>query len=90
MIDVVVAVIRDSLGRVLLTQRQVHQDFAHHWEFPGGKVEPGETAAQALQRELREELAIECVQAEPLITIPWQYAHKTVCLHAFTVSTWQG
>lgn len=90
MIDVVVAVIRDSLGRVLLTQRQAHQDFAHHWEFPGGKVEPGETAAQALQRELREELAIECVQAEPLITIPWQYAHKTVCLHAFTVSTWQG
>jgi 8-oxo-dGTP diphosphatase len=90
MVNVVVAVVRDALGRVLLSQRQAHQDFAHHWEFPGGKVESGETVMQSLQRELREELAIECVEAEPLITIPWQYEHKSVCLHAFTVTAWQG
>ncbi len=90
MIDVVVAVIRDTAGRVLLSQRQAHQDFAHNWEFPGGKVESGETLLQALQRELREELAIECVEAEPLISIPWQYEHKSVCLHAFNVTNWHG
>lgn len=90
MVNVVVAVVRDASGRVLLSQRQAHQDFAHHWEFPGGKVESAETAMQALQRELREELAIECVEAEPLITIPWQYEHKSVCLHAFTITVWQG
>jgi 8-oxo-dGTP diphosphatase len=90
MVNVVVAVVRDASGRVLLSQRQAHQDFAHHWEFPGGKVESGETVMQALQRELREELAIDCVEAEPLITIPWQYEHKSVCLHAFTVRVWRG
>ncbi len=90
MVNVVVAVVRDALGRVLLSQRQAHQDFAHYWEFPGGKVELGETVMQALQRELREELAIECVEAEPLITIPWQYEHKSVCLHAYNITVWQG
>lgn len=90
MIDVVVAVIRDAAGRVLLSQRQAHQDFAHNWEFPGGKVESGETVMQALQRELLEELAIRCVEAQPLISIPWLYKHKSVCLHVFTVTVWQG
>lgn len=90
MIDVVVAVIRDSTGRVLLSQRQAHQDFAHNWEFPGGKVELGETVMQALQRELQEELTIACVEAEPLISIPWQYEHKSICLHVFTVTVWRG
>ena len=90
MIDVVVAVIRDTAGRVLLSQRQAHQDFAHNWEFPGGKRESAETLLQALQRELLEELAIDCIQAEPLISIPWQYQHKSVCLHAFNVTNWHG
>ncbi len=90
MIDVVVAVIRDTAGRVLLSQRQAHQDFAHNWEFPGGKRESGETLLQALQRELLEELAIDCILAEPLISIPWQYQHKSVCLHAFNVTNWHG
>lgn len=90
MIDVVVAVIRDAAGRVLLSQRQAHQEFAHNWEFPGGKRESAETLLQALQRELLEELAIDCIEAEPLISIPWQYEHKSVCLHAFNVTNWHG
>lgn len=90
MVNVVVAIVRDAWGRVLLSQRQIHQDFAHHWEFPGGKVESDETMMQALQRELREELAIKVVEAEPLITIPWQYEHKSVCLHAYNIMVWQG
>lgn len=90
MIDVVVGVIRDAEGRILLTQRQQHQDFAQCWEFPGGKIEPGETAEQALRRELREEVSIEATCYTPLIEVPWHYAHKSVCLRVYLVSGWQG
>ena len=90
MIHVVVAVIRDANGQVLLTRRQAHQDFALHWEFPGGKVEPGESMLQALQRELQEELGIELLKAELMMEIPWQYPHKTVCLSCFAVTQWTG
>lgn len=90
MIDVVVAVIRDAQGRVLLSQRQAHQDFAHHWEFPGGKVEANETLEDALVRELQEELAIVPQQWRKLIALPWDYTHRQVRLHAFLVNAWQG
>lgn len=90
MIAVAVAVIQDESGRVLLSQRQSHQDFADCWEFPGGKVEPGESALQALQREMQEELGLVLMSAQPLIEIPWHYAHKSVCLQCFCVTQWQG
>lgn len=90
MIDVVVGVIRDVAGRVLLTQRQEYQDFAHCWEFPGGKIEPGESAEQALQRELHEELSINMIDSAQLIEIPWHYAHKSICLHVYVVVNWHG
>ncbi|HEX9142637.1 MAG TPA: (deoxy)nucleoside triphosphate pyrophosphohydrolase [Candidatus Binatia bacterium] len=55
-------IIRD--GRVLICQRSAAAKFPLKWEFPGGKVEPGENPAEALRRELREELAIEVVESE--------------------------
>lgn len=55
-IPVVCAVVEDAAGRVLVAQRPAHKHLALKWEFPGGKVEPGEGPAAALQRELREEL----------------------------------
>lgn len=62
-IEVVAGVIiRD--GRVLICQRSAAAKFPLKWEFPGGKVEPGENPAEALRRELREELAIEVVESE--------------------------
>ena len=57
-VDVAVGVLIDAQGRFLLTSRPVGKVYAGHWEFPGGKVEPGETVEQALRRELHEELGI--------------------------------
>jgi 8-oxo-dGTP diphosphatase len=72
-IHVVAGVIRDVQGRVLLAQRTGSRDLAGLWEFPGGKVEPGETPAAALARELHEELGIEAAAGAPLIRVPQRY-----------------
>jgi len=63
---VVAAVVRDDQGRVLITQRPHDRHMGGLWEFPGGKVEPGEAPAEALARELREELALEVEVGAPL------------------------
>ena len=60
-VAVAVALLAREDGRVLLCQRSAERSYALQWEFPGGKVEPGESAGEALARELREELAIEAV-----------------------------
>lgn len=72
-VHVVAAVLRDARGRILLARRTDGRDLAGLWEFPGGKVESGETAAQALARELREELGITIGPGRPLITVPHAY-----------------
>jgi 8-oxo-dGTP diphosphatase len=64
---VVAAVIEDAAGRMLVAQRPAHKHLALKWEFPGGKVEPGESPESALARELREELGVEI---EILRTLP--------------------
>lgn len=72
-LHVVAAVIVDTAGRVLLARRPAHVHQGGLWEFPGGKVEAGETALQALARELREEVAVEIESARPLIRVPHRY-----------------
>jgi len=89
-LHVVAAVIRDDRGRVLLTRREAGRDFAGLWEFPGGKLEPGERAFQALARELREELGIDIAHAEPLIAVPFTYPGKRILLDVHTVTGAQG
>lgn len=69
-LHVVAAVLHDAEGRVLIAQRPEGKAHAGLWEFPGGKVEPGESALAALKRELREELGVELLEAEPLICVP--------------------
>lgn len=90
MIEVAAGVITDAEGCVLLMQRLPGKHLAGLWEFPGGKLEPGESIVQALVRELREEVGIEVVASEPLISIPWRYPEKSVRLHACRVTTWTG
>jgi 8-oxo-dGTP diphosphatase len=89
-VEVAAGIITDPQGRVLLMQRLPGKHLAGLWEFPGGKVEPGETIAQALVRELDEELGIEVQGSTLLISIPWHYPEKSVRLHALRVTAWNG
>ncbi len=77
-------------AQFLLGQRGPGTFYPGYWEFPGGKVEPGETPRDALVRELREELGIEVIEATPWIVREHVYAHAHVRLHFFRVTQWRG
>lgn len=87
---VAVGVIRDASGRYCIGQRGVHQHQGGKWEFPGGKVEAGESLQQALTRELREELAIDVLACQPLLKIVHDYPDKQVLLDVWLVSEFAG
>lgn len=89
-VEVAAAVLQQPDGRFLLAQRPAGKIWAGYWEFPGGKIEPGETPHHALVRELREELGIETETAYPWITRVFTYPHATVRLHFFRVTQWRG
>jgi 8-oxo-dGTP diphosphatase len=89
-IEVAVAVIQRADGAFLLAQRPQGKVYAGYWEFPGGKAEPGEPAAQALSRELHEELGIDVETAYPWITRVFTYPHGTVRLRFFKVVSWKN
>jgi 8-oxo-dGTP diphosphatase len=89
-IEVAAAVIERPDGTFLLAQRPPGKVYAGYWEFPGGKVEPGEAAEQALARELHEELGIDVVQAYPWLTREYVYPHGHVRLNFFRVRSWRG
>ena len=87
---VMAGILRDADGRVLLAQRPPGKHLAGMWEFPGGKIEPGESPWHALVRELREELGVDVEAGEPLIRIPWRYEKGELCLDAWLVERWDG
>jgi len=89
-VEVAAAVLQRPDGTFLLAQRPPGKIWAGYWEFPGGKIEPGETPYHALVRELREELGIEVQTAYPWITRVFTYPHATVRLHFFRVTAWSG
>ena len=89
-IQVVAGILSDAHGRVLVAERERGTHLAGTWEFPGGKVEPGETAGAALRRELHEELGVVVGSIEPLISVPWRYPGKAIVLHAFRVHDFRG
>lgn len=80
-IEVVAGVIKDG-ERVFATQRG-YGDFKDFWEFPGGKIEPGETPQQALARELKEELAIDVSVGEFICTVDYDYPAFHLTMHCF-------
>ena len=89
-VEVAAAVLQRADGSFLLAQRPEGKIWAGYWEFPGGKLEAGETAREALVRELREELGIEVTTAYPWITRLFTYPHATVRLSFFRVTEWRG
>jgi len=88
--EVAAAVLTQPDGRVLLARRPAGKAYAGYWEFPGGKVEPGESLDAALARELHEELGIVVTRACRWITRVFEYPHATVRLNFFRVFEWQG
>lgn len=89
-LHVVVGVIADSRGRLLIQQRRPGTPKAGQWEFPGGKVEPGESPGFALARELEEELGIEDAVSTPLAKIMHDYDHARVWLDTRLVTSFHG
>ena len=87
---VVAAVIRGDDGRILLAQRPSNKHQGGKWEFPGGKLEVGETPLQALGRELHEELGITPLQAQPLIKVRYTYPERSVLLDVWEVTAFDG
>ncbi|WP_299591359.1 8-oxo-dGTP diphosphatase MutT [uncultured Microbulbifer sp.] len=89
-IHVAVGVILGRDGRILLAKRPEHLHMGGRWEFPGGKVEQGESIQQAMTRELKEELDIEVNTMEPLIEIRHDYGDKQVFLDTWFVTEFSG
>lgn len=89
-LHVAVGVVKNAGGRILISLRHPALHQGGLWEFPGGKIESGETAEQALARELKEELGITVVKTFPLIGINHRYPDRAVTLHVFLVEQFLG
>jgi 8-oxo-dGTP diphosphatase len=89
-VEVAVGVLLQPDGHFLVTSRPVGKVYAGYWEFPGGKLEQGETVEQALRRELREELGITIGAAQPWKVELVDYPHALVRLHFCKVFDWTG
>jgi mutator protein MutT len=88
-IDVVAAIIRRG-GQILITQRFDHVHLPGLWEFPGGKVEAGESLQAALEREIMEELGVKIRVHDEFFTVEHDYPTKSVRLHFFNCSIIEG
>jgi 8-oxo-dGTP diphosphatase len=86
----VVAGILRKRGRVLICRRRADQPHPLKWEFPGGKIEAGESAGEALRRELREELGVEAVAGREIDRYEFSYPGKNPILLIFMEASWSG
>lgn len=89
-VEVAAGILTDGDGRILIAQRKYPDHHCGKWEFPGGKLKRGETAGQALQRELQEELGIRVDRATPWVTVHHDYPHRSVTLNVLRVSSYDG
>ncbi len=90
MIHVVVGLVFNAQGDILVAQREAHKFQGGRWEFPGGKVEPEETAFAALQRELHEEIGIEVVNASAWHQFKHEYPERAILLDVWRVTEFTG
>ncbi|TDR32584.1 8-oxo-dGTP diphosphatase MutT [Hydromonas duriensis] len=89
-LDVAVGVLRNTQGEFLFAQRPEGKPMAGFWEFPGGKVESGESIHAALARELHEELGIDIADSMRWLEVEHVYPHAHVLLHFRIISEWRG
>jgi 8-oxo-dGTP diphosphatase len=89
-IQVAVGIIINNDNQILIAKRGSHQHQGDKWEFPGGKVEEGETPQEALYRELKEEIGIEIQLSYYLFEIKHKYEDRKVVIDVFEVREWQG
>jgi len=89
-IEVAVGIVYDHLGRVLVGQRVVNDRYYQKWEFPGGKIEAGESVEQALVREFKEEVGIQINSSEDFMLVEHDYPDRHVRLHVRTVKDYSG
>jgi 8-oxo-dGTP diphosphatase len=89
-VDVAVGILIDWDGHFLLTSRPAGKAYAGYWEFPGGKLEEGESVETALRRELEEEIGITIVRVEAWREQLVDYPHALVRLHFCKVTAWEG
>ncbi len=87
---VAAGVLCDSAGRVLIAERLDDGPFRGLWEFPGGKIAAGETSAEALVRELAEELGIEVITCSSFMNLRHEYDDRVVSIEFFIVSEWNS
>lgn len=90
MIEVVCGVILDRRGGFLACQRPPAASLGGLWEFPGGKIDAGESPQAALQRELREELALETTIGAALSPVEWHYEHASILLRPYLCTIARG
>jgi len=88
--NVAAGILCDTAGRVLIAERIGGGVFDGLWEFPGGKIAAGETSAQALSRELAEELGIEVTICAPFMNLRHEYDDRVVTIEFFIVSAWNS
>lgn len=89
-IKVAAGILLDAAGSVLISERLCDGPFNGLWEFPGGKIAPGETAEQALSRELAEEIGVEVTAISPFMSLRHEYSDRTVEIEFFLISDWQS
>ena len=89
MIEVTAAILEDG-NKIMIARRAHGKHLAGFWEFPGGKVEEGEAVLEALSRELKEELAISVLDAEPFLEVRHDYPEKSVLLDVWEVTRFSG
>ena len=87
---VAAGILRDPAGRILISERLCDGPFNGLWEFPGGKISDGESALDALHRELAEELGIDVTDSQAFMDLHHEYPDRTVDLEFFLVTAWQG
>lgn len=89
-LQIAVGIIRNDAGEIFITQRAADAHMANKWEFPGGKIEAGESAEEAMIRELQEEVGITPQGATLFDTLEYQFPDRHITLWFWLVESWEG